>query len=471
MARKATGTVVYEPADPAKGIEGHYRARITLADGSRPWIDLDPGPKSPKAEESARGKAAHWTERARAEGRTRADFAMRSGAEPTSPAPGETWNDWHVRYLEAHEALGKQTREMKGAGRKWLSDRIGMKPMTSIRREDVVAIRDGLTRAVLASEITAKRAMNIWSDLVSAPFSRAFTDDDPRYSAVRMGPASANPATGIKPPVTKAQLDEDARARQPMYPHEFAQLMACAAVPPAAKRIYALAVFLYARPQEFYALRWTDVDWTAREIRVRRKLDVRTGEERPGTKSDAGIREIPIHPNLMPLLVAMHEERESDGARILPLVGSARFFERFADQTRRHVKAAGIDRRELVVGTEDLMPFDFRSWRTTGCTWLAMLGTDSYVIAQQAGHKSPDTTWGSYIKRGPDLRQRHGEPFPPLPAELLSRVESSGESSGALGKSVSRGNVGGEGGIRTRGPLLTDARLASGYLRPLGHLS
>ena len=29
----------------------------------------------------------------------------------------------------------------------------------------------------------------------------------------------------------------------------------------------------------------------------------------------------------------------------------------------------------------------------------------------------------------------------------------------------------GEGGIRTRGRLLTDARLASGYLRPLGHLS
>src|SRR5690606_23664663 len=29
----------------------------------------------------------------------------------------------------------------------------------------------------------------------------------------------------------------------------------------------------------------------------------------------------------------------------------------------------------------------------------------------------------------------------------------------------------GEGGIRTRGRLLTYARLASGYLRPLGHLS
>src|SRR5581483_6471716 len=29
----------------------------------------------------------------------------------------------------------------------------------------------------------------------------------------------------------------------------------------------------------------------------------------------------------------------------------------------------------------------------------------------------------------------------------------------------------GEGGIRTRGRLLSDARLASEYLRPLGHLS
>lgn len=189
----------------------------------------------------------------------------------------------------------------------------------------------------------------------------------------------------------------------------------------AAKRIYALAVFLYVRPQEFYSLRWTDVDWQAREIRIRRKLDVRTGEEKPGSKSDAGIREVPIHPNLMPLLEAMHKERSDDGERIVPLIGSARLFERFADQTRKHVKLAGIRRQELIEGTDDIMPFDFRSWRTrtTGCTWLAMLGTDSYVIALQAGHKSPDVTWGSYIKRGPDLRQRHGEPFPPLPAELL----------------------------------------------------
>jgi hypothetical protein len=36
-----------------------------------------------------------------------------------------------------------------------------------------------------------------------------------------------------------------------------------------------------------------------------------------------------------------------------------------------------------------------------------MVGTDSYVIAKQAGHKSPDITWSSYIKRGPDPVVRH----------------------------------------------------------------
>ena len=138
---------------------------------------------------------------------------------------------------------------MKGAGRKWLSERIGTMPMVALKRDHVVGIRDALTRAVLADEISAKRAMNVWSDLVAAPFSRAFTDDDPRCSAVIVGAACANPALRIKPPVTKAQLDQDKRERQPLYPHEFARLMQCTAVPREAKRIYALAVYLCCRAQ------------------------------------------------------------------------------------------------------------------------------------------------------------------------------------------------------------------------------
>ena len=191
------------------------------------------------------------------------------------------------------------------------------------------------------------------------------------------------------------------------------------------------------------------MDWEAREVRIRRKLDVRTGEEIAGTKSDAGVREVPIHPHLMPLLKAMHREAADEGARVLPVMlrpgsslpASARAFEDFADQTRTHLKAAGSTARSCSREAPTSCPSTSGAGATTGCTWLAMLGTDSYVIALQAGHKSPDTTWGSYIKRGPDLRQRYGEPFPELPASLLkpspAPPRGSGQGFGSEPKLVS----------------------------------
>ena len=436
MARPATGSARWNPKAQC------WEARITIPGVGREPVKLPDVPACVVAPSTPPPKCECAScAQARRVAKLVSDKARDAGAVPVEV--GETWNEWHPRYLEVHERLAKSTRDMKGTAAKWVGARLGTSPMAAIRREQIVAVRDALTRAVLAGEITAKRAMNIWSDIVIAPFSRAFTDDDPRYSTVRIGPASANPTAGVKPPVTKEQLDEDRRERQPMYPHEFVRLLETAAIPIAARRIYVVATYLYVRPQELYALRWTDVDWTAREVRIRRKLDVRTGEEKPGTKSDAGVREVPIHEHLMPLLEAMHREAGSDAERIVPLIGAARLFERFADQTRRHLKLAGIDRAELVEGSADLMPFDFRSWRTTGCTWLAMLGTDSYVIALQAGHKSPDTTWGSYIKRGPDLRQRYGEPFPPVPAELLEASPGFGRVLAPEPKhpSISRGSL------------------------------
>ena len=126
----------------------------------------------------------------------------------------------------------------------------------------------------------------------------------------------------------------------------------------------------------------------------------------------------------MPLLVAMQKAAGDEDAKLIPpprgvsVRGNvARGYEKLSERLRAYLKIAGIARRELWTGTPDHMPFDWRSLRTTGC--MAMLGTDSYVLAHYSGHKQPETTWASYIKQGPDLRQRHGEPFPPLPKELL----------------------------------------------------
>ena len=49
MARKATGTVQWSV--------DHWRARVTLADGSRPWLDL-PSSIGADEREKARAKAA-----------------------------------------------------------------------------------------------------------------------------------------------------------------------------------------------------------------------------------------------------------------------------------------------------------------------------------------------------------------------------------------------------------------------------
>lgn len=411
MARPATGSPRWNPT------EKRWEVRISLPGVGRPPAPLDGIPPCLDGTPLAKGHSCTSCDRARRVAKLVSDKARAAGAVPRGS--GECWNEWFDRYIEVHERMGKLARGMSGASRQWIAPTMGTVPMTALRREHVVQVRDGLTRAVLAEKVSSKRAMNVWSACVVAPMSRAFHDDDPRYTEVRVGPADANPAIGIKPPVTKQQLDEDRRERQPLYPTEFVQLMSCPRVPLAAKRIYAVATFLYTRPQELYALRFSDINWEAGEVRIRRKLDVRTGEEKAGTKSEAGIREVPIHENLMPLLEAMRVEAKDDNALLFPVTGSARLFDRLAEQTRRDVRHAGLGRRELVDGTEDLMPFDFRSWRTTGCTWLAMLGTDSYVIAAQAGHKTPETTWANYIKRGPDLRRRHGEPFPALPAALL----------------------------------------------------
>ena len=104
--------------------------------------------------------------------------------------------------------------------------------------------------------------------------------------------------------------------------------------------------------------------------------------------------------------------------------------EKNASKTREHLKLAGIERRVLFDGTTKLLPFDFRSWRTTRCTWHAMNGTDSWVIARWSGHKTPETTWDRYVKQAPEACRREGTPFGPLPAELLAPVRIVRESFG-----------------------------------------
>jgi hypothetical protein len=72
---------------------------------------------------------------------------------------------------------------------------------------------------------------------------------------------------------------------------------------------------------------------------------------------------------------------------------------------------------------------NFRSWRDTGITWLAIAGVDATKMLRRAGHDTISTTLG-YVKMAEDLTGTIGEPFPPLPPAL---VEGAPPSDGPRG--------------------------------------
>jgi hypothetical protein len=61
---------------------------------------------------------------------------------------------------------------------------------------------------------------------------------------------------------------------------------------------------------------------------------------------------------------------------------------------------------------------NFRSWRDSGITWLAMSGLGVDKIMRRAGHDMVQTTMG-YVKLAEDLTGDLGVPFGPLPAALV----------------------------------------------------
>ena len=429
MARARTGSVeAFTAADGSI----YYKARIRLADGSRVRVDI---PSKHAGDEQSRARyalARQQLEDEKGAELKKRERAAAKHAAALAPRANETVARWLVdRYVPAYEANGKESRDVVYAFRGWVLPTIGSRPIGALTIDHARAVRAGLRDGVAAGKIKTKRACDLWSIFVTA-MGRAFTDDDPSYEAAKVADASKNPCAALKPPYTGEQIAESERERQWLRPREFDKLMRCDAVPVEWRRLHAIACGLYLRPEELYALRWADVDLEALEVSVTKTMDLKTGVVTPGTKTGAD-RAVPIVPMLVPLLKRMHKEAGGQGL-VVPLATRVRDVEKNAAMTRRHLEAAGIARGELREGTSKRMPFDFRSWRTTGCTWHAMAGADSWALARWAGHKSPETTWHSYAKEGPDLRKRYGEPFPALPSEVVDGGSRAGGNGPSLGQ-------------------------------------
>ena len=216
-----------------------------------------------------------------------------------------------------------------------------------------------------------------------------------------------NPASGVHGPDRGVR-----KAKVYLWPSEFLKLVSCADVPLRWRRAFAVTTYLYVRAGEGNALEWSDVDLERRVVRMHRSADRDTGEKKP-TKTSAA-RRVPIEPELVPLLQAMHDEAEGKG-RVLAIDETDRKLSR---QLQRCLKLADVTRADLTTSDATRKAMTFHDLRATGITWCAVRGDDPLKIKQRAGHATFSTTEG-YIREAENLREGFGAVFPRLPAALL----------------------------------------------------
>lgn len=371
----------------------HWRARVTLADGSRPWVDL---PRTLGRDDEAK---------AREKARDLAAYVREHGVIRTSEAPlpssAETVRAYVDRWIADRRRRGIKTADDDASRlRKHVFPLIGGEAMAAVSAKQLRALVVSLDEKIASGALAWKTAGNVWG-LVGKLFTDAQSS---KVEALRV--RDDNPASGVAPPDRGVK-----RSKTFLYPDEFTRLVASPEVPKLWRRIYAIAVFTYAREGELDAIECEDLDLKRGVLHIHRARD-REGRVRE-TKGRAA-RELPIEPHLLPLLRAMVEELGGRG-RLLAIPRTSHS----ARGLRHDLKLAGVERAALYADDETRKAVTFHDLRATGITWRAARGDSAIEIQLCAGHTDLNTTQ-HYIRSAASLRAAFGDVFPPLPVDLLS---------------------------------------------------
>ena len=393
-----------------------FRCRLRLGDGTKSRrFDIPKGLN----EAQAKTQAAAWqAEEDVKHGLLEPKRAgeREAAAITETPCEGETADAWFARYVRhAKEAGQTDTVTKRSRWDRWVSPRLGPKPMAAVTRDDVEDVRDALDVAILAwtkhgrakDRVSGKTSMNVWSCLTSS--FKAATNSKRRDLRV----LATNPCVGVEPPGDRDS--RKVRRKTFVYPREAAALLACEAVPLAWREVHALAAYTYLRPGELRVLTWADVDLEGGFVSVTKAWDYEA-ETVKAPKTRNGVRRVPIEPALAPLLRRMAAGQPATAlvAPVMSTVADNSLGELF----REHMATAGVDRDSYRAGTRTHALTNFRSWRDSGITWLAMMGLGVDRMMRRAGHDVVQTTMG-YVKLAEDMTGELGVPFGPLPASLV----------------------------------------------------
>jgi integrase len=179
--------------------------------------------------------------------------------------------------------------------------------------------------------------------------------------------------------------------------------------------LFALLAYTYLRPSELTALRWKDVDLDVGVLHVTKAWDHRRDRLKEYPKTSAGVRYVPLDPELLPLQRTLAKGATPEDL----IVPSMPPVEDWAAKFRLHLGRAGVDRASLFESSATVKQITFYDLRATGITWRTLRGDDPRVIQQAAGHERYATTEG-YVRAAEVFRGRVGAPFPPLPNSLIA---------------------------------------------------
>ncbi len=411
MPRKATGSVTYQPGNSTT--PGHYKARITLADGKRVWHHFEPSPEGPRHEARFKARAARLSEDARGRG-----IVSRQAKDPTGE--GETVAQYVERWMKERERRGLAScRVDRSRLNKHVLPALGQHRIGGVTRDDLRGLVEGLDSGARRQDYSWQTAMKAWG-LVTKLFGDAC---GAKVAALRV--REDNPALGVRGPDRGAR-----KSKQWIYPDEFAALLACDEVPMRWRELYALQAYLFLRPGELAALDWEAVHLDHGYVSVHQSLDLETGEVKT-PKTKAG-RKVPIPLALRPLLDRLCERHDGEG-RVVQTDDERREAphgfpptDSLASTLRKHLKRAGVDRHDLHERTPTTKPVTFYDLRACGITWMALDGVEPLKMMQRAGHSTFSTTLG-YVREAEVVGVDVGQPFGPLPGALLGR-ESPGRS-------------------------------------------
>jgi integrase len=416
MSRRSTGTIHFH--------NEQWWSRFTRADGTRTkWLPLDPAIR----EDDRTGAEA-----------CAADMARDIKAAGEGLAAGETVEDYAKRWCN--------WREGKGLGcvpgdRVLLARHI----LPALERLDVREVtRDDLKRLVTTLDRKASTGKSAdgkpfaWKTAVNAwGVARSLFRDAQRAKDVSLCVREDNPAEGVAGPDVGPK-----KAKTYLWPSEFMSLVSSERVPVRWARLFALAVYSYARAGELDALRCEDLDLEHATLHVHRATDRVRKRGVKATKSETA-RRIPIEPALLPLLQALHHEVGGKGRVFrMPSVGV------LSHKLKFYLRRAGVERPDLFASDATRKAITFHDLRATGVTWMAARGDDPLRIMQRAGHEDFETT-KIYLREAENLSKAFGAVFPALPDRLLGIVTQSSVTIDGSGSSQKQGQSSGADGNRT----------------------